>query len=110
PEELIFGDHVKQIYIDFANKLISNNITYICMSYPTMPIQLLQDFFTNTSIKNKIIFVSNEENFNNALKKYPFTDLFDDAFAGTFGHCTDLGNTLIVENVGNVILTLTDKK
>lgn len=110
PEEIIFKDYVKQIYIDFANKLISNNITYICMSYPTMPIQQIQDFFANTSIKNKIIFVSNEENFNNALKKHPYTDLFDDAFADTFGHCTDLGNTIIAENAGNVILNLTDKK
>ena len=109
PEKLIFKDYVKQIYIDFANKLIANNITYICMSYPTTSIQQLQDFFINTSIKDKILFVSNETNFNNALKKYSYTNLFTDAFADTFGHCTNLGNTLIAENVGKVILDITNK-
>lgn len=110
PDKLIFKNYVKQIYIAFANKLIKNNITYICMSYPTMPIQQIQNLFIDSPIKDKIRFVSNETNFNNALKKYKYTDLFTDAFADTFGHCTDLGNTIIAENVGNVILNLTNQK
>ena len=80
------------------------------MSYPTMPIQQIQNLFIDSPIKDKIRFVSNETNFNNALKKYKYTDLFTDAFADTFGHCTDLGNTIIAENVGNVILNLTNQK
>ncbi|MBR3628840.1 MAG: hypothetical protein IKN42_08385 [Elusimicrobia bacterium] len=110
PNELIFADYVKNFYINFANKLIKNNITYICMSYPTMPIQQMKDLFINTSIKNRIIFVSNEKNFNNALTKQQYTDLFTDTFAGSFGHCTDLGNTMIAENVGKVILEITNNK
>ena len=41
-----------------------------------------------------------------------YEDLFIDQYGGDFGHCTDLGNTLIAENAVNTlekILNLTVK-
>ena len=33
-------------------------------------------------------------------------DIFVDMFGGSFGHCTELGNTIIAENVAETILKL----
>lgn len=99
-------DSIKSSYLTFAQKLIDNNIIYICMSYPTMPIETFENFFSKSTLKNKIIFVSNEHNFKEALKKEPYYKLFTDNFGGTFGHCTKSGNTLIAENVGKTIIEL----
>ncbi|MDD5021211.1 MAG: hypothetical protein PHR82_03620 [Endomicrobiaceae bacterium] len=100
---------IKEGYLLFAEKVIKKNIIYICMGYPTIPIEKFKIFFKNSKYKDKIIFVSNEYNFKEKLKKLAFFDLFVDNFGGTFGHCTKLGNKLIAENVGNVILKLVDK-
>jgi hypothetical protein len=97
---------IKEGYHPFAEKIIKKNIIYICMSYPTMPIETFKDFFKNSKYEDKIIFVSNEYNFKEKLKTLPFFDLFVDNFGGTFGHCTDEGNMLIAENVGTKILEI----
>lgn len=100
---------LKEGYLMFAEKIIKKNIIYICMGYPTMPIEKFKDFFKNSKYENKIIFVSNEYNFKEKLKISPFFDLFVDNFGGTFGHCTNAGNRLIAENAGNAILKLVEK-
>ena len=35
--------------------------------------------------------------------KKNYDEIFKDQFAGDFGHCTDLGNTMIAENVVNTL-------
>jgi hypothetical protein len=77
------------------------------MQYPVRSIEPLKILLKNEDYYNKIIFISNEENFKEALKKYKTEDIFQDMFKGTFGHCTDLGNTLIAENVAENIEKLT---
>lgn len=99
---------IKESYLSFAEKIIEKNKIYICMSYPTMPIETFKDFFKNSKYEDKIIFVSNEYNFKKRLAKIPYFALFIDNFAGTFGHCTNFGNKLIAKNVGNVILRIID--
>lgn len=101
---------IKKSYIELAKLLKERNIIYICMGYPTININMFKNIFNETNLKDCIIFVSNEHNFNNYLKNKDYFSVFTDQFAGTFGHCTDLGNTMIAENVGNVILNLTNKK
>lgn len=106
-KNLEFKEEVKEYYVNFAEKLIKQNIIYLCMSYPTMPIETFKSFFNGTNFKNKIIFVSNEHNFKDKLKVLPYYELFADSFARTFGHCTAYGNELIAENAGNIIVNLT---
>ena len=79
------------------------------MGYPTLNINIFENMFNGTNLKENIIFVSNEQSFNNYLKDNEFSSVFTDQFAGTFGHCNDLGNTMIAENVGKVIINLTNK-
>ena len=51
-----------------------------------------------------IIFVSNEENFRNALAISPYEEYFIDNDLGSYGHTTIKGNRLIAENAANVIM------
>ena len=71
------------------------------MQYPTMDVEEIKQMFNGDE---DIIFVSNEENFKEALEKGKYEDYFVDNFGGTFGHATSKGNRLIAENVANVIL------
>ncbi len=100
---------IRNAYIELAKFLQKRNIVYICMGYPTLNINIFENMFNGTNLKENIIFVSNEQSFNNYLKDNEFSSVFTDQFAGTFGHCNDLGNTMIAENVGKVIINLTNK-
>lgn len=84
----------------------NNNIKYIAMQYPTLSIESLKNDLTDNPFYNKIIFISNEENFKQVLKDYKTDKIFRDMFCGSFGHCTDLGNTIIAEKVADTILNL----
>ena len=73
------------------------------MQYPVRSIKPLQEQLKNEPYYDKITFISNEQLFKNALMKKSYNDLFIDQFAGDFGHCTKLGNTIIVKNVVNTL-------
>ena len=99
-------EEIKKYYQFIANQIINNDIIYICMGYPTIPIEQFKKFFEGTDLTNKIYFVSNENNFKEALNKYNYYQIFRDNFAGTFGHCTDYGNELIAKNLAETIIKL----
>ncbi|MDD5102747.1 MAG: hypothetical protein PHH62_07195 [Endomicrobiaceae bacterium] len=99
-------EEIKKSYLLFAQKLIDKNIVYICMGYPTISIETFRNFFKNTKLNDKIVFVSNENNFKEKLETMPYYELFVDNFGGTFGHCTNFGNQLIAENVGKKIIEI----
>ena len=99
-------EEIKKYYQYTAKQIINNDIIYICMGYPTMPIEKFKTFFEGTNLLNKIYFVSNEDNFQEALNKYSYYQIFRDNFAETFGHCTDYGNELIAKNLAKIIIKL----
>jgi hypothetical protein len=74
------------------------NIKLIVMQYPLLdilPLQLILKKYEN------VTYVSNKQNFLNVLTKEGYYHLFEDRFAGTFGHCTQNGNELISDNLLN---------
>ncbi len=71
------------------------------MQYPTLPIESLRKMFKGDE---DIIFVGNEDNFNNALSNASYEEYFVDSYGGTWGHTTIKGNQLIAENVADTIL------
>lgn len=81
--------------------LDAHKIKLVCVQYPLRSIENLKGIFYG---ENNIIFVDNEFSFKNALKKMSYEDLFNDLFAGDFGHCSQAGNKLLAENIANVIL------
>ena len=94
---------IYNLYKLIVKKLIDNNIKVICMPYPVRSIKPLQEQLKTEPYYNKITFISNENLFKNALKEKPYDDLFTDHFGGDFGHCTELGNTMIAENLVNTL-------
>ena len=80
--------------------LNENGIKLIVMQYPTLDILELKKIFTKNE---SIIFISNEENFMEALENGKYEDYFIDNLRPTFGHATPKGNRLIAENVANVL-------
>ncbi|MEK6916610.1 MAG: tetratricopeptide repeat protein [Nanoarchaeota archaeon] len=96
--------HYNKLY----EKLKERGITYVAMQYPTLDVRMIKGMFANNET---IIFVSNEENFKEALINHNYNELFQDNFAknsklfsGLYGHTTKQSNILIAENVANVIL------
>ena len=71
------------------------------MQYPVRSIIPLEEQLKKESYYDKLVCVSNEKLFKKALMKKNYDEIFDDQFAGDFGHCTDLGNTMIAENIIN---------
>lgn len=77
------------------------------MQYPTLPIEDLKQDLKNSEHYDKLVFVSNKENFEQALKTHKKEEIFKDMFGGGFGHCTHYGNALITENIIPKILKFT---
>jgi len=96
------------IYPDMIDKIFKSGSLVIAMQYPRLDINYLKENLKTSKNYDRIIFLSNESNFNEALKSCKTEDIFKDMFAGSFGHCTQLGNTLIAENVAETILKLYD--
>ena len=91
---------IQEIYRNNENSLV------FPMQYPTLSVEKLKQDLKDSPYYDKLIFISNEENFKQALQTHKTEDIFRDMFAGTFGHCTEFGNTLIAENVAETILKL----
>ncbi|MDP2924044.1 MAG: tetratricopeptide repeat protein [Candidatus Omnitrophota bacterium] len=81
--------------------LDKRKIQLVCVQYPVRSVEPLKKIFKKT---DGIIFIDNEKVFKEALRKAKYTDYFTDIFGGEFGHCTQLGNHLLAENVANTIL------
>ena len=90
-------------YKNLAKICKQNHIKLIAMQYPLRSLKPLKQMLAEF---DEIIFINNEEIFKQALQKYNLEEIFRDRFAGDFGHCTELGNTLIAENVAETILKL----
>ena len=82
--------------------ITGKGIKFAPMQYPTRPIVELKGYF---DFYEDVIFISNEENFEEALANYEYEEIFIDHEAPTFGHTTRLGNEIIARNVADVIIT-----
>ncbi len=107
------SNKTKANYNKLFNLIEREKKLYVVMQYPTLSIEPIKDFFSEEDQKN-IIFISNKENFQEALKNENYNELFIDNFGlnqginsvfyGKFGHTTAKGSKLIAENVANIIL------
>ena len=88
-------------YLALADICKANNITLIAMQYPVRSVKPLKAMLAG---RPEIIFVSNEENFKEALRNRAVEEIFTDLFAGDFGHATDLSNKLIAENLAKTLI------
>lgn len=97
-----------KLYKLIVKKLIDNNIKVICMQYPVRSIESLKEQLKNEPYYPKLTFISNEKIFKDILTKKEYDEIFMDQFAGDFGHCINLGNTMIAENIVETLEELTN--
>ncbi|MBN1823098.1 MAG: tetratricopeptide repeat protein, partial [Endomicrobiales bacterium] len=88
-------------YREFVRKVRMKGVKMVCMQYPARSVKPLQEMLKE---HEDVTFVSNEANFKEAIEKTCYWELFEDCFAGDFGHCTKEGNRLIAENLAEVIM------
>ncbi|MDD3730688.1 MAG: hypothetical protein PHI20_06600 [Endomicrobiaceae bacterium] len=90
-------------YCRLAEICREKKIKLVAMQYPVRPVEQLQIVLENYS---EVYFVNNEKIFKEAFKTQKISDIFKDLFAGDFGHCTDLGNKMIANNLAETIKKL----
>lgn len=96
-----------EIYRNIYKYLQQRDVTYIAMQYPLLSVRTIQDMFPFDS---EVVFVSNELNFQNALKTISYDDMFVDSFAGVFGHTTAFGSQMIASRAADVIWEVNQPK
>ncbi len=97
----VMNDNTKENYNKLYDMLDDKGIRLAVMQYPTLSSEEQKAFFSG---KDDIIFISNEDDFNEALREMSYDNLFIDRNHGSFGHCTALGNRMIAENAAEAIL------
>ncbi|MBN2368336.1 hypothetical protein JXC34_04920, partial [Candidatus Woesearchaeota archaeon] len=105
-------EFTKTNYNSIYFTLEKNNIRYAAMQYPTLKSDKLKELFSEND-QQKILFISNFDNFKKGLEEKEYQALFVDRcatginhalFRGEFGHCTAEGNRLIAESAADTIL------
>ncbi len=90
-------------YFHIHKKIIASGAKHLAMQYPTLPISQLKQLLPDDQ---NIIYIENNDNFRLALKTKEYNEVFEDNFAGMWGHATAFGNYLIAKNLENHILKI----
>lgn len=98
-EDLAF-EHLLPVTRDSYRRLHEilkrRGIEFVAMQYPLRSVRKLRFLLDNAEDP---IYVDNEQVFREAIEKSSYDEFFIDRFAGDFGHCSDRGNRLIVDNL-----------
>jgi tetratricopeptide (TPR) repeat protein len=97
------GFHPRTVenYRQMRRILNEKGIPLVFVQYPVRGVASLKKAVASYE---GVVFVDNEATFKEALRRHKVQDLFEDLFAGSFGHCTPLGNRLLAENVAGTII------
>lgn len=95
PEEA-FRNPITQKNITSMHKLVEDaGAKSYFVQYPTLPTADLSKLLAGLNTR----VIDNQSNFQAALAKYRYEELFVDKFGGSFGHATKLGNEILVESI-----------
>jgi lysophospholipase L1-like esterase len=83
-------------YKKIITRIKESGATAIAMQYPMLSVKPLKALLSETEPD---AFIDNEQVFKKAVLENGYNQVFYDAFAGSFGHTTDLGNQIIAENI-----------
>ena len=92
---------ITRYHFQLLYRIVSRRgIRLIVMQYPLRHIRDMKEMFQGYE---DILFVSNRENFLEALEEADFEDIFSDRCYYDFGHGTAKGNRLIAQNLAHAI-------
>ena len=97
-------------YVAVLENLQKKNIPFILVQYPMRNVQALKNMLKDHFDIEHMVFVDNEQVFEDAIKNFGYDTYFIDRFGGNFGHCTPKGNKLLASRIADVIVDLLGKK
>ncbi|HOO78604.1 MAG TPA: tetratricopeptide repeat protein [bacterium] len=77
-------------------------IEMVCVQYPVRPLRHLQNLLG--AYGEEVIFVDNEAGFKEAVEEEGVGSVFNDLFAGDFGHFTTRGAELLAGNIAQTLI------
>ena len=95
-----FREFTHFYYQRVVDAVRAREIPVIAMQYPLLSAESLRKLL---DYREDVTYLENRTNFEAALLDVRYRALFDDLFAGSFGHLTDRGNMLVAENVVEAI-------
>ena len=93
-----FREFTRHNYQRVVDAVRDRQIPVIAMQYPRLSVEGLRKLL---DYRDDVTYLENRKNFESALLEVSYRELFTDSFAGSFGHLTDLGNSLVAENVAS---------
>ena len=96
-----YNSDTQRSYRRLKEIVTRRGIKLLSVQYPMRGVEPLKKMLEP---HENVIFVDNEIVFKKAVKQKGYDEYFVNCFAGDFGHCTRRGNSLLAENIANVIL------
>jgi hypothetical protein len=90
-------------YRELKRRLDHRHIGLVAVQYPARSVEPLKKILGDPA---DVVFVSNEETFQEATRTMPVKEVYRDLFAGLFGHLTPYGNQLLAQNVADGVMKL----
>jgi hypothetical protein len=91
-----FREFTRFYYQRVVDIIRAREIPVIAMQYPLLSVESLRKLL---DYREDVSYLENRANFEAALAEYSYPKIFDDTFAGSFGHLSPRGNRLVAENV-----------
>jgi len=95
-----FREFTRVYYQRVVDLVREREIPIIAMQYPLLSVESLRKLL---NYRDDVTYLENRINFEEALLEAGYRDLFQDTFAGAFGHLSPRGNLLVAENVANTL-------
>lgn len=90
-------------YRKMSKILYYRGVDHIAVQYPLMPLSKLEDYFEEYKYTPDI-FISNKENFKQAISDENYDNIFTDRFARKFGHLTTEGHSILAKRIAKDLL------
>lgn len=91
-----FREFTRFYYQRIIDSVRARQIPVIAMQYPLLSVESLCKLL---DYRDDVTYLENRANFEAALREANYRELFDDNFAGSFGHLSPRGNRLVADNV-----------
>jgi len=98
-----FREFTRFYYQRVVDAVRAREIPVVAMQYPLLSVESLRRLL---DYREDLNYLENRTNFETALLDAKYRELFDDNFAGSFGHLSPRGNQLVAENVADALAEL----
>ena len=97
-----FTLQLRENYRQVKTMVSQAGLKLVAVQYPLRPSADLKQML---EADPAVLFVDNQQIFQDAVSREGYVEYFTDRFAGDFGHCTAKGNQLLANNIAQVIAT-----